>query len=46
MLLSDLIHTTAVSSLNCRHPSIRTLGERLMRSVHVGVLGTGVDAAV
>jgi len=23
-------------SLSCRHPSIRTLGERLMRSVHIG----------
>ena len=28
------------SSLSCRHPSIRTLGERLMRSVHIGVLVT------
>ena len=32
----DLFLTTAVPSLSCRHPSIRTLGERLTRSVHIG----------
>jgi hypothetical protein len=33
---SELFLTTAVPSLGCRRPSIRTLGERLMRSVYIG----------
>jgi hypothetical protein len=32
----DLLFTTAVPSFSCRHPSIRTRYERLMRSVHFG----------
>ena len=36
ILFPDLFLTTAASSLSCRHPSIRTLGERLRRSVHIG----------
>jgi hypothetical protein len=30
------IRFSPLPSLSCRHPSIRTLGERLMRSVHIG----------
>ena len=36
LLLPDLFLTAAMPSLSCRHPSIRTPGERLMRSVHIG----------
>jgi len=36
ILLADLFLTTVASSLTCRHPSIRTHCERLMRSVHIG----------
>ena len=33
---SDLFFTTAVPSLRCRHPFIRTVVERLGRSVYIG----------
>jgi hypothetical protein len=40
MLLSRPVFTTLELGLAVVHPSIRTLGERLMRSVHIGVLDT------
>jgi hypothetical protein len=36
MLLPRPFLSPLPSSLSCRHPSIRTLGERLLRSVHIG----------